>query len=486
MDYVIGNYENFINGEDRVPKSAAYKEQFSPVDGSAVSRCPLSGVEDIDAAVKAARDAFETADWKENPRRRSRALSEWAGLMKADIKELATALSWQMGKPYKEAFGEMMGAIGYMEYYAAAVRTLYGSNVSIDDATLSVLLREPVGVIGVIVPWNYPITLLMRDMAPALATGNTCVVKPAEQASGITMKVISLLKKCKEFPAGIVNCVTGSGSVIGTALTTHTDVDMIDFTGSVEVGKTIFRACADTMKKMTLELGGKSASIIFADANLEKALPYALKSIFTNAGQLCTSASRILVEACIADEFISRLKELAEKMVVGSPFDEKTDMGAMNTKQQMETVLRYIEQGKKEGKLVTGGYRLTEGGLDKGCFIAPTIFLDLPMDSTLIQEEIFGPVLAINTFETEEEAVSMANATTFGLASGVWTEDINKAMRVGKKMRAGTCWINCYNRLLPECETGGYKQSGLDRAGGIEGMMKYTEVKHMCIDYNDH
>ncbi|HZJ90483.1 MAG TPA: aldehyde dehydrogenase family protein [Oscillospiraceae bacterium] len=485
MSYVIGEFKNYVNGEWVPPLSGEYREQFTTIDGTAVSKCAYSNKEDLDSAVAAAKAAFSNADWAENPRKRSKALLHWADLMRASIKELATALCWQVGKPYKESFGEMMGAIGYLEYYAASARTLYGRNMSVDDVTLSVLLREPVGVIGVIVPWNYPITLLMRDMAPALAAGNTCVVKPAGQTEGITLKVISLLEQVEEFPAGVVNAVTGPGSVVGDALTRHPDVDMIDFTGSVDVGKTIMRECSSTMKKITLELGGKSASIIFADADLEKALPNVLSSIFSNAGQLCTSASRLLVEETIADDFLAKLKEKIKQMKVGDPFAADTNMGAMNTQQQMVKVLEYIEQGKKDGELLIGGNRLMEDSLEKGCFIEPTVFVNLPQDSSLIQEEIFGPVLCVNTFKTEDEAVEMANATNFGLASGVWTQDVNKAIRVGKKMRAGTCWVNCYNRLFNECETGGYKQSGLSRAGGVEGIEKFTEIKHLCFDYNE-
>jgi len=486
MSYVIGEFKNYVKGIWTDPVGGQFREQFTTIDGTAVSKCAHSGSSDVDVAVAAAREAFELADWKENPRKRSKALQHWADQMRENVKELATLLSWQVGKPYKESFGEMMGAIGYMEYYASAARTIYGSNMSVDDVTLSIMLREPVGVIGVIVPWNYPITLLMRDMAPALAAGNTCIVKPAGQTAGITMRVIALLDQVEEFPPGVVNAVSGPGSIVGDVLTSHPDVDMINFTGSVDVGKTIMRECASTMKKVSLELGGKSASIIFADADLGKALPYALTSIFTNAGQLCTSASRILVEESIAEDFIAQLKSAVEQMQVGDPFDAATAMGAMNTPQQMDTVLKYIELGKTQGTLLTGGHRLVDNGLEKGCFIAPTVFVDLPQDSPLIQEEIFGPVLCVNAFKTEEEAVEMANGTVFGLASGVWTQDINKAVRVGKKMRAGTCWINCYNRLFNECETGGYKQSGLDRAGGIEGIKKFTEVKHLCIDYKEN
>ncbi len=486
MDYAIGSFKNYIKGNWEEPKSGKFSEQFSTIDGSAVAKVAMSNLEDSARAIKVAREAFEHADWALNPRKRSKALYNWAAKIKEKQHELAVALSWQVGKPYKEAWGELMGAIGYMEFYAAAARTLYGSTTSVDEHTLSVLAREPVGVIGVIVPWNYPITLLMRDMAPALAAGNTCIIKPAEQTSGITMAVVALIADVAEFPAGVVNAITGKGSIIGNALVESKDVDMINFTGSVEVGKNIMQAGAATMKKLSLELGGKSASIIFADANLEKALPYAIKSIFTNAGQLCTSASRILVEESIAEEFLTRLKTMAEALVVGNPLSEKTEMGAMNTPGQMQTVLDYIELGKKEGELLTGGYRCMENGLDQGYFIAPTIFVNLPFTSKLVQEEIFGPVLCVQTFKTEAEAVEYANGTSFGLAAGVWSQNIDRAMRVARKMRAGTTWVNTYNRLFPETETGGYKESGIDRAGGIEGINKFTEIKHLCIDYGNN
>ena len=237
------------------------------------------------------------------------------------------------------------------------------------------------------------------------------------------------------------------------------------------------------MKKLSLELGGKSPNVIFADANLDKALPYAIKAIFTNAGQLCTVGSRLVIEESIAEEFVGRLKAEVEKIKVGFGLDADTGMGAITTEDQFNKVLGYIEIGKQDAKLVTGGYRVTENGLDKGFYIAPTIFMNPPMDSRIVQEEIFGPVLVVQTFKTEEEAIAIANGTRYGLASSVWTQDIDKAMRVGRKLRAGSCWINCYNKLFPECETGGYKESGVDRAGGVEGLMKYTEVKHMGIDF---
>ena len=479
----VRKYQNYIDGVWKDATNGKTMDIYCPGNGELVSVIPASDTDDVDAAVASARRAFEEENWAFNPRLRSAVLKEWGQKMRENLDDLAVRLSLETGKPIGEAKFEVNGSIGYIEYYASATRTLFGSTTAVDPYMLSVLSREPVGVIGVITPWNYPITLLMRDMAPALAAGNTIVLKAAAQTTGCTTAVVELLKQVPSMPRGVMNVVSGTGSKVGNAIVEHLDVDMISFTGGVETGKGIMKAAAPTMKKLSLELGGKSPNVIFADANLDKALPYAIKAIFTNAGQLCTVGSRLVIEESIAEEFVGRLKAEVEKIKVGFGLDADTGMGAITTEDQFNKVLGYIEIGKQDAKLVTGGYRVTENGLDKGFYIAPTIFMNPPMDSRIVQEEIFGPVLVVQTFKTEEEAIAIANGTRYGLASSVWTQDIDKAMRVGRKLRAGSCWINCYNKLFPECETGGYKESGVDRAGGVEGLMKYTEVKHMGIDF---
>ena len=295
--------------------------------------------------------------------------------------------------------------------------------------------------------------------------------------------MLELLDGIPEFPKGVVNAVSGRGSVVGDALTRHPDVDMISLTGGLETGREVMKTAADSMKKVSLELGGKSPNVIFADADLDKALPFALKAIFMNAGQLCTVGSRLVLEESLVDTFLPRLKEEVEKLRPGYCLDENTNLGPVISREQMDKIMGYIEIGKQCSTLVTGGRRLTENGLDKGFYIAPTIFLNPPMDSPIVQEEIFGPVLVVQTFRTKEEALAIANGTAYGLASAVWSRDIDKAMWVARRLRAGSAWVNCYNKLLPECENGGYKQSGMDRAGGAEGMLKYTEVKHLCVDF---
>lgn len=485
MKLSVGEFKNYINGEWVSSDSKETLSIHSPMDGSLVSIVEASNEKDILLATKAAKDAFFNEDWAFNPRRRSAAMQAWAKKLKEHLVELATAVVWETGKPLREAKGELMGAIGYLEYYASLARSLYGTHVSIDENTRSILEKEPVGVVAVIVPWNYPITLLMRDMAPALAAGNAVIIKAAQQTSGSTMSCLVHLEGLDGFPKGIINGVTGKGSIIGEAITGEKDINMVNFTGSSDTGKRIMEASSKTMKKISLELGGKSANIIFADANLEKAIPTALASIFTHAGQLCTSGSRLLVEASIFDEVTSELKKRAESMKIGSGLDESVNMGAISLESQMNTILDYIEIGKKDGTILCGGYRLEDGDLKKGFYIAPTIIINPKNDSPVVQEEIFGPVLTVQSFTTEDEAIALANSTAFGLASGIWTKDINKAMRVSRKMRAGTAWINCYNRLLAEAETGGYKESGIGRSGGKDGIMKFTETKHVCIDFND-
>lgn len=482
-EYYLGEYQDYIGGVWQSPQSGALLEVRCPGNGAVVSRVPDSGKEEVDAAVACAKRAFEQEDWAFQPRLRSSVLYQWAQAMRQHLSPLARALSLETGKPIAEALFEVNGAIGYLEYYASAARTLFGGTTAVDKNSLSVLCREPVGVIAGITPWNYPITLLMRDLAPALATGNTIIIKPAEQTTACTFEVVKLLELVPSMPKGVVNAVSGRGAAAGNALVEHSDVDMVSFTGGVETGKKIMKTGADTMKKLSLELGGKSPNIIFADANLEKALPFAIKAIFTNAGQLCTVGSRLVIEESIADDFLARMKTEVEKLKLGFGLNEDTQMGPVISEKQLQKILGYIEDGLQTGKLVTGGRRVTGNGLDSGFFIAPTIIKNPAHDSRVVQEEIFGPVLVVETFRTEEEAVSLANSTIYGLAGAVWSKDIDKAMRVARKLRAGSAWVNCYNKLFPECETGGYKQSGVDRAGGVEGLMKYTEVKHLCVDF---
>ena len=477
-------FENYIDGKWVAPAKGQYSTGTNPGNGEETGTAPYSTTEDLNLAVAAAKKAFETSEWSTNSVVRYKALMGWAAELRKIQKDIAEMMVYESGKTFGEAFFEVDRGINYLEFFASIMRGLYGTSTAPDANTMCILAREPVGVVAGIVPWNGPVVLFMRDLAAALAAGNTIVAKPATYTPCCTLMMMRAVESCGLFPDGVINCVAGSGSTIGEDLITHPDVDMIAFTGSAEVGIHIAKAAADTMKKVSLELGGKSPNVIFADADLDRAVPGAISGIFTGTGQVCVAGSRIVVEESIAEEFTKRFVEAAEAIKVGYGMDQETKMGPVTSKKQMEDVLAFIKKGKEEGcKILTGGYRLTGGAYDKGFYIAPTIFTDCPLDADVVQKEIFGPVAVIQTFKTEEEAIAIANGTEFGLASAVWSENLGKAMRVARKMRAGTCWINGYGRLLAECETGGYKMSGVDRAGGEEGLMRFTEVKHIQLNF---
>lgn len=483
MSVKIEKYENYIDGRWCAGKSGGISSIKNPCDNEVVSEVTLSTIFDVNQAVAAAKRAFNEEDWAFNPRLRSKVLNAWARKMREKFDHISTRLALESGKPIAEARIECNNAIGYMEYSAASARMLYGSTTTVGKEMLSIMAREPVGVVVGIEPWNYPITLMIRDSIPALAAGNTLVIKPAAQTSGACMEVIKLLDDIPELPMGVVNAITGPGSIVGTALVEHPDVDMITFTGGLDTGREIMEKAAKTMKKISLELGGKSANVVFADCDWEKALKFTSLAIFSNAGQTCTAGSRLVIDEKIADSFVGELKKIAENIKMGYCLDESTTMGPVATQSQMEKVLEYINIGKKDAKLITGGHRYMKNGCEKGFFIEPTIFLNPPVDSPIVQEEIFGPVLVVQTFQNQDEAIELANGTKYGLASGLWTQNLNTAMEVSRKLRSGNVWVNIYNRFFPECETGGYKESGIDRAAGVEGFLKYTEIKHISIDF---
>lgn len=481
----VGVFQNYIDGKWVDAVSGATNTICNPCDGELVTQVARSGREDVDLAVAAARRAFEEEDWAFNPRLRASVLQKWADLMRQNFDRICTCLSLESGKPLQEAKIECRNAIGYMEYAVASARTLYGSTSTVARNRLSIMTREPVGVVVGIEPWNYPITLMVRDSIPALAAGNTLIIKPAGQTAGANMEVIRLLvDNVPELPRGVVNAITGPGGQIGAVFSEHPGVDMITFTGGLDTGKDIMERAARTMKRVSLELGGKSANVVFADCDMDKAVAGCAGAIFSNAGQTCTAGSRLVLEESIAGEFLSRLKTAAEGLKLGYCLDPETKMGPVDNEGQMNKILAYIEEGKRCAELITGGYRYMENGCDKGFFIAPTIFLNPPVDSPIVQEEIFGPVLVVQTFRTEDEAVELANCTRYGLCSGLWTTDFNRAMAVSRRLRSGNVWVNNYTGFAPECETGGYKESGLDRAAGVEGFLKYTEIKHINMDFS--
>jgi betaine-aldehyde dehydrogenase len=359
---------------------------------------------------------------------------------------------------------------------------VYGRSASLSEDSYGIISREAIGVVGIIVPWNWPASLMIRDMAPALAAGNAVIVKPASYTPAICAEFIEILSQVESIPKGIVNFVSGSGATVGEVLAESKDVDMIAFTGDGSTGARIAQVAAPSHKKLSMELGGKSPNVIFEDANLSKAIPAATWAFLVTSGQFCMAGTRLIVQDTIYDSVCNALKTEIESLKVGCGMDEGSDLGPLVAESQLNKVMEYIEIGKKEGKVLTGGYRLTGAEYDKGWFIAPTVFTDLPSDSRLVQEEVFGPVLVVQKFHTEAEALALANGTEYGLAGAVWTTDVNRAMRVARKIKAGTVWINAYSKFYAETEFGGFKSSGNGRAMGVQALHEYTELKHINFD----
>jgi len=388
-----------------------------------------------------------------------------------------------MGKPIAEAEFDVADAAHCFEYYAGLAGKVHGETLNVPDNAFSLVVREPVGVVGQIIPWNYPILMAAWKLAPALAAGCTVVLKPAEQTP-LSALLLGEIFQSLDLPPGVVNIVTGD-EVAGAALVADARVDKIAFTGSVEVGKVIVRGCAEGMKRMSMELGGKNPNIVFADADFEQAVDGALFGAFANQGEVCSAGSRLLVEHSIYDELVDALQKKINRVVLGDPMKRETKMGPLVTVEHTDKVLRYIDEGRREGRLVTGGSRANVAGLPNGNFVQPTIFADVKPDARIAREEIFGPVLSVLPFTTEDEAIRLANDTPFGLAGAVWTRDVYRGIRVLKQIRAGILWLNTYHPTYNEAPWGGYKQSGFGRELGSHGIEHYLETKQININLTD-
>jgi betaine-aldehyde dehydrogenase len=475
-------YYNYINGEWTESSSKELIESKNPATGEVVAYSQNSTVQDVENAIDTVHHAFNHSDWGYNPKRRYNALLGLAQKMEENKEHLVRVLTMEQGKTINEARGEIGGCIDTLEYFAGAARTVFGRSIQLEPNNFGVIAKEPIGVIGIISPWNWPALLMVRELAPALAAGNGVIVKPASLTPAISVEIFKLIDQVPDFTKGIVSIVTGPGRSIGAAMGTSKKIDMISFTGDTSTGKTIMEMATSNIKKLALELGGKSPNVVFADANLEKAIPTIGRSIFNSAGQTCFAGSRLLVHESVKDEVVAGLKQYAESLKVGNGILETTDMGPVVSQSQLDIVLNYIEIGRSEGRIVTGGERLTGGEYDKGYYLAPTIIDQLPSSSRVVKEEIFGPVLAVQSFSSDEEALAMANDSDFGLAAGVWTTNVNRAMKMSKGIKAGTVWINSYNKNFPEAEFGGYKQSGQGRTRGIDGLNEYCETKHIHFE----
>jgi phenylacetaldehyde dehydrogenase len=482
--FVSQTRKMLINGKWVEAASGKTFVTYNPATGEVLARVAEGDREDIDRAVKAARNAFASGRWPQlTPSERGRAIWKLADLLEENLEEFAELESLDNGKPQKIArVADVPLAVDLLRYMAGWATKIEGNTIPISvpyapgAKFLAYTLREPVGVVGQIIPWNFPLLMAAWKLGPALATGNTVVLKPAEQTPLTALRLGELFQEAG-FPDGVVNIVPGYGETAGAALAAHPGVDKVAFTGSTEVGKLILQAAAGNLKKVSLELGGKSPNVVFADVDLDAAIAGAASAIFFNHGQCCCAGSRLYVENSIFDKVVEGVAEHAKKINVGSGQDESTDMGPLVSAEQLNRVCGYLESGFSEGaKAVVGGGR--HG--DKGYFVKPTVLVNTNEKMKVVQEEIFGPVVTAIPFSDPAELVTQANDSVYGLAAGVWTRDIQKAHRLAAQLRAGTVWINCYNIFDAALPFGGYKQSGWGREMGHEVLEQYTEVKAVC------
>lgn len=473
----------FINGKWVESTNGEKRPIMNPANREVIAEAARASVDETRDAIDAARSAFDTGIWSDLPAsERAAYLFKIADKLEEKAAELSELEMLNVGKPLREAEFDIADAVDCFRYYGGLVTKPNGQTYEVADPVQGFVVREPIGVCGLIAPWNFPLLTGAWKIAPALAAGNTLVFKPSEVTPITTIKLFEILEEVG-IPAGVVNLVTGGGSTVGNELAESEHVDMVSFTGSTMTGRSIMKAASGNIKKVALELGGKSPNIVFADADFETAVDYALFGIFMNAGQVCNAGSRLLLEESIHDRFVESLVSKMKKIRVGRGNDPETQMGALVSESHMNTVLGYIQSGIEEGAtLVYGGQRITSGGLEQGYFVEPTLFVDTTPGMKIVQEEIFGPVLVIQKFKDEAEAIQLANDTPYGLAAGVFSQDSAKALRVIKKVRAGITSVNAYNLAYTEAPWGGYKQSGLGRGLGTFGLDEFSEVKQININ----
>ncbi|KAF2463348.1 aldehyde dehydrogenase, allergen Cla h 10 [Lindgomyces ingoldianus] len=481
-----GEYEQptglFINNEWVKGVDGKTFEVINPSDESVICSVHEATEKDVDIAVAAARKAFEGPWRKETPENRGKLLVKLADLFEKNIDILAAAESLDNGKAITMAKGDVGACAGTLRYYGGWSDKIEGKVIETTHDTFNYTRKEPIGVCGQIIPWNFPLLMWAWKIGPAVACGNTVVMKTAEQTPLSALIACNLVKEAG-FPPGVINVISGFGKVAGAALSAHMDVDKIAFTGSTVVGRQVMKAAAGSnLKKVTLELGGKSPNIVFDDADIDNAISWVNFGIYFNHGQCCCAGSRVYVQEGIYDKFIQRFKERAAKNAVGDPFDETTFQGPQVSQVQFDRIMSYIEAGKQAGATIeTGGKR--KG--DKGFFIEPTIFSNVTEDMKIVQEEIFGPVCSISKFKTKEEAIAVGNNTTYGLAAAVHTTNLNTAIEVSNALRAGTVWVNTYNALHHQLPFGGYKESGIGRELGEAALDNYTQTKTVSIRLGD-
>lgn len=473
-------YQMLVDGESVASQSGDVFERVSPAHDVVVGTYPRADVADTDGAVAAARAAFDSGPWPRlSGAARARVMRRVADFIERDLEALARIETLESGKPIAQARGEVASTAELWYYAATLAQHAYGdSHNAIGEQYLGVILREPIGVVGMITPWNFPLLIVSQKLPFALAVGCTAVVKPAELTSGTTIRLAELCREA-DMPPGVVNVVTGSGRVVGSRLAQHPGVDMITFTGSTAVGKSIMASAASTVKKVELELGGKNPQVVMADANLDRAVDAVVFGVYFNQGECCNSASRLLVDENIADEFVGRVVERSKAVLVGDPLDDATLVGAIASSEQFDQIQSLVRDGTVSGaSLLLGGARLDS---DTGRFYQPTVFDHVTPGMSIAREEIFGPVLSTLRFANLEHALEIANATVYGLSAGIWTQDIDRAMTFARRAKAGTVWVNCWMDGFPEMSFGGYKESGVGRELGRAAIEEFTELKTIAI-----
>ncbi|MEW9670427.1 aldehyde dehydrogenase family protein [Ammoniphilus sp. 3BR4] len=473
----------YIDGQWVANETGDTREVINPANREVIGIVTEGSVEDARKAIEAARRAFYEDGWMNSKaRHRAELLLQISNKLEERKEEFAYLETLDNGKTLRESINDVEDAVNQLRYYAGLATKPHGQTYDVPDDIQAMVVREPIGVVGLIVPWNYPLVMANQKIAAAIAAGCTVIIKPAQQTPLSVIRLFEIIDEVG-FPPGVVNLVLGAGSKVGAELVRNPDVDKISFTGGTDTGIRLMKSAADTVKKISLELGGKSPNIVFADADLETAIDYALFAIFANQGQVCSAGSRLLLEESIYEKFVPELVERAKMIKVGPGWVDGIEMGPLVSEDHMNTVLDYVEIGLKEGAtLLCGGKRIFEGGLSDGYFVEPTIFTDTRPDMRIVQEEIFGPVLVIQTFKTEEEAIQLANGTEFGLAAAVFTNDGAKAHRVIRQMRAGITWINTYHPTFNEAPWGGYKKSGIGRDLGTYGFEEYLETKQINVN----
>jgi aldehyde dehydrogenase (NAD+) len=480
VEVALPELKLLINNQWVASESGRTFATVNPSTGEEICQVAEADAADVDKAVEAAREAFEHGPWRKmNASARGRLINRLADLIEHNADQLATLEALDCGKPISVAKAvDVAKTVACYRYFAGWTDKVHGKTIPIDGDFLCYTRHEPIGVVGQIIPWNFPMLMMAWKLAPALATGNAVLLKPAEQTPLSALRIGELILEAG-FPAGVVNILPGFGPTAGAAIARHMDVDKVAFTGSTEVGHLIMEAAAKSnLKPVTLELGGKSPNIIFEDVDLDEAVEGAHMGLFANQGQSCCAGSRVFVEETIYQQFVEKSIARAKKRIVGDPFDSRTELGPLVDQSQFDKVMGYIESGRGEGAtLACGGGRIG----NRGYFIQPTVFSDVQDEMTIAREEIFGPVMSVISFKGVDEAIARANRTNYGLAAAVWTRDIKKALAVSGAVRAGTVWVNCYNIMDTRAPFGGFKQSGIGRELGEYGLQQYTQIKSVIV-----